>query len=263
MTAAPFAGLAGRLVAELEGEVVVHDLYDDVGSAVYAELAANDAHEVREFVRAVARTPGPVLDLAAGSGRLTLPLLALGREVTAVDLSAPMLTLLDERLAQLPPRLRGRCRTVRGDMSDFHLGQSFGVVVLAATSITLLDTAGRAGLYRSVVDHLAPGGRFLLSVSAGVEDDEKQDACYEVSTPGGGYRIVEHRPAGASHREVTVLPVAPVGDVVPVCRSRVELLPYDALAAELEDSPLRVLDVEEIAIDTERYRSLLVTLGVR
>lgn len=263
MSTPVFAGLAGRIVASVPGDVVVHDLYDDVGSAVYAEMAAVDGHEVREFTRAVARTAGPVLDLAAGSGRLTLPLLALGRQVTALDLSAPMLTLLGERVAQLPPTLRERCHPVKGDMSDFALGQQFGAVVLAATSITLLDAVARQGLYRCVADHLAPDGAFLVSVSAAAEGDEPQDASYEVGTPSGGYRIIEHRPPGASHREVTVVPAELGGAVVHVCRSRVELLAYDAFVADVARSPLRVVDVEDIAVADERHRTRLVTLALR
>lgn len=68
-------GLAGEILAGYGDRVHVHDLYDEAGASVYHDLAAADTSEIRELTRAVRAVPGPVLELAAGSGRLTLPCL--------------------------------------------------------------------------------------------------------------------------------------------------------------------------------------------
>jgi SAM-dependent methyltransferase len=138
----------------------VEDLYSPHGARFYDDLVGGDRSEVREFLALARRADGRILDLAAGTGRLTLPLLAIGASVTALDLSAAMLARLDEAA----PR-RADLSLVCGDMRDFSLEQRFDLIVLAATSITLLDPAGRGLLFDAVRRHLTPAGRFAFSVA--------------------------------------------------------------------------------------------------
>lgn len=274
-------GRAGELLAELGDRAELHDVYDEIGSPVYHDVSVRDTHEVRELVGLVRRTPGAVLELAAGSGRLTLPLLALGREVTALELSGDMLELLDERLAQAPGRLRERCVPVRGDMSSFALGRRFEVIVLGTTSISLLDEEGRAGLYAAVREHLAPGGRFLLSTvdivtsggpgpdavqapaEAEAEAEAEPEAVIEAAGVSGRvYRMHDYWPAGSDTRTVTIFP-ATVGDEGPVtvCTTTVGVLPADRLETELERAGLTVLSRHPLP-GAWRYRDVLLEVGV-
>lgn len=140
----------------------VEELYGPAGSRFYDSTTRGDRSEVREIIRFVRRYHGDVLDLAAGSGRLTLPLLAMQRTVTALDSSPEMLEIL---------RRRARSQSERGlilskqDMTTFTLPGSFAVIVLGATSVTLLDRLDRAKLFARVRAHMEPGGRFLLSTT--------------------------------------------------------------------------------------------------
>ncbi|MFC7892603.1 daptide-type RiPP biosynthesis methyltransferase [Streptomyces sp. NPDC057381] len=280
LTPSTVPGRAGELLAELGDRAELHDVYDETGSTVYHDFSLKDTHEVRELVGLVRRTPGAVLELAAGSGRLTLPLLALGREVTALELSAGMLRLLDERLAQAPGRLRERCVAVRADMSSFALGRRFEVIVLGTTSVSLLDEEGRAGLYAAVREHLAPGGRFLLSTAdivtsgaagpaAGGEDggedggEAEVEAVIEaVGASGRVYRMHDHWPPGSDTRTVTIFP-GTVGDEGPVtvCTTTVGVLPAGRLTAELAAAGLTVLAGHPLP-GTGRYRDVLLEVGV-
>lgn len=271
MTAAPAApdrtmppGRAAQLVEALGERARVCDIYDPLGAPVYDELVVGDTHEVRELLRALRPTIGPVLELAAGSGRLTVPFLAAGREVTALDLSADMLGLLRARIAALPRSVRRRATTVHADMTAFDLGREFGAVVLGTTSISLVDDAGRAGLFRSVRDHLATAGRFLLTTvdlasSAGPDEVET-----EVIGPHGvGYRLIEHWPAAGTHRTVTVLPADTSGDgPVTVCTSRIRALPVALLRDELTAAGWAVETVHPLPSPAWRHRSALLDVRV-
>ncbi|GCD44717.1 daptide-type RiPP biosynthesis methyltransferase [Streptomyces paromomycinus] len=256
-------GRAGELLAELGERAVLHDLYDEVGSAVYHDMAGRDRHEVRELLALVRRTPGPVLDLAAGSGRLTLPLLALGREVTALDLSPSMLALLRERLAQAPAPLAERCTVVRGDMSDFSLRRRFPVVVLGTTSVSLLDQAGRARLYESVRAHLEPGGRFLLTT---VDADPGYTGPLEIEqtyTTSGGteYRIFDHWVPGDAVRTVTIFPAHPAHPAdgpTAVCTSNVGVLPVGQLRDELAQAGFTVRSQQQLPAVSPRLTDVLL-----
>ncbi|MCR1161681.1 class I SAM-dependent methyltransferase [Paenarthrobacter sp. UW852] len=141
------------------------DLYSASGSRLYDRITANDLTELPEILAAARKTSGPILELASGSGRITRPLLTLGRPLTAVDSSSEMLALLQARVASraFNPR-QVHVELVEADMSRFELDGGYGCVVLGASSITLLDGSTRRELFRRVRDSLTPGGVFLLTV---------------------------------------------------------------------------------------------------
>ncbi|WP_433438838.1 daptide-type RiPP biosynthesis methyltransferase [Nonomuraea sp. CA-141351] len=231
--APPLPRRVRALLAELRDRAMVCDLYSQAGSGVYHDLSLTDTQEVRELVGLVRGLPGPVLDLAAGSGRLTLPMLALGREVTALDLSEGLLVLLKERLAQAHRRFAERCSVVHADMRDFSLGQRFGVVVLGTSSISLLDEKGRDALYCAVRTHLLPQGRFLLSTLDLHAPPEQEEAEF-VFTGGSGrtYRFFERRAPGEGRRVVAILPEE-TEEPLTVFTTTVAVLPADQLETEL------------------------------
>jgi SAM-dependent methyltransferase len=104
-----------------------------------------------------------VLELACGSGRCLLPLAAAGHEVTGLDVSPVMLDLLREKAEEAG--LTGRVRLVRGDMRDFSLGRTFGLVFVALNSLMHLETQEEQRLALTCAGrHLAPDGRLLVDL---------------------------------------------------------------------------------------------------
>lgn len=253
-------GAAGALLRGLGGRARLHDLYDDVGSAVYDDLCAADTSEVREILHLLRGTKGPVLELAAGSGRLTLPILAGGHEVVALELSPTMLGMLVDRLDAAPARLRDRCSTVRGDMSRFALGRKFGAIVLGTTSISLLDRPQRERLYAAVAEHLAPGGRFLVTTIYldTAEATETETEFRFTGASGRDYRLIEYWPTDAAARTVTVLPAEPAEGPVDVCVSSVRVLSADHLETELRAAGLVTRARHTLLGEGLRYRDVLL-----
>ncbi len=262
-------GQAGTSLAELGERAELHDLYDEYGSLVYHDITASDTHEVRELVRLVRSSSGPVLELASGAGRLTMPLLTLGRAVTALELAPGMLGALDERLASAPARLRERCTVVRADMSRFALGQRFGAIVLGTTSVSLLDAPGRAGLFAAVREHLAPGGRFLISTvddaltdsGADPGSDEQVYALSGVS--GRAYRMHEYWPRGAPARTVSIFPAdldrVPDGPVR-IFTSSVAVVLADLLIDEMAAAGLSLVARHPLPTGGARHRDVLLEM---
>lgn len=157
------------LAAVLSPGVPPEDLYSVDGSRLYEKLAEFDVCEQTALLRRVSSLTGEILELACGGGRLALPLLSLGRPVTGIDLSPEMIHILENRYASLPAsRRRVPLMPLVADMRNFALDRTFGAIVLGTTSIFLLDRLGRQELYRSVKRHLAPGGRFFVSVHESV-----------------------------------------------------------------------------------------------
>lgn len=217
-------GLRGRIA----------DLYGVDGAAVYHDLTIRVTAELPELLRAVRLTTGPLLELAAGSGRITLPLLALRRPVTAVERSAEMAEVLRTRLADVPASLRALCDLRLGDMTQFALEGCYGAVVLGTRSISLLDRPGREGLYRCALAHLAPEGRLLLTTSSGsvAEVGSEPVTTEMVGDSGRRYRLTEYL-VEADARLVAIEPEQAGRAETQVFASMVRNLPADVLCAEL------------------------------
>jgi SAM-dependent methyltransferase len=119
-----------------------------------------------EFYVDLARAArGPVLELGAGTGRVTLALARAGVQVVGVDRSAPMLAQARERLDRLPRRQREAVSLRKGDLRSLRLRQRFALVIAPFNLFMHLYTRQdieRA--LRSVRAHLAPRGRFALDV---------------------------------------------------------------------------------------------------
>jgi SAM-dependent methyltransferase len=103
--------------------------------------------------------PGPVLDLACGSGRLLVPLLRDGHTVVGLDRAPTMLAAAARRVARLSPARRARSLLVRADLRAFSLPPRFAVAIVAFHSIQHLYTdADLRRFLGAVAASLAPGG---------------------------------------------------------------------------------------------------------
>jgi len=119
---------------------------------------------------------GPVLELGVGTGRLAIPIAALGLEVVGVDASAAML----ERLAAKAGE--GSVEAVLGDFTDPPVGDRRFAVVLVAynTLFNLTQPGAQARCVERVAQLLVPGGSLL--VEAFVPDADEARASVEPRT---------------------------------------------------------------------------------
>lgn len=181
-----------------------HDLYDDVGSQLYAELTESDRSEIGELVRALREVTGPILELASGSGRLCLPLVLAGHRLTAVDNSPRMNAILRHRLTTIPAAAAERCEVVEGDMSDFRFDRSFGAVILGSTSISLLDPTQRRAMFAAARRHFEPQASMWVTLSAPGFVDRDHDWAGRVVTAQSELHVFSTYRAGADTRSVMV-----------------------------------------------------------
>jgi SAM-dependent methyltransferase len=115
-----------------------------------------------EFYRGLAgRTGGPILELACGTGRLTIPLARDGHEVVGVDASSAML-----RAARAKAKAENVDITfVNGDMRAFNVGRRFSLVIVSCNSLAHLTTTDELkGCLRRIREHLAPGGLLAFDI---------------------------------------------------------------------------------------------------
>ena len=111
---------------------------------------------------------GPVLDVGAGTGRVSVDLHRHGSDVHALDVDAALLAALRERAPEVPTHV--------ADARDFALGVRFALVIVPMQTVQLLgDERDRAAFLRCVRRHLEPGGLLAAALADTLEDFEEGD----------------------------------------------------------------------------------------
>src|SRR4029453_6962265 len=94
------------------------------------------------FYRDLARqTGGPILELACGTGRLTLPLARDGHEIVGLDVPGAMLRATQAKADAEDVEIT----FVQGDMRAFDLGRRFPLIILCCNSLAHLTTTKACG----------------------------------------------------------------------------------------------------------------------
>jgi SAM-dependent methyltransferase len=107
------------------------------------------------------RQGNPVLELACGTGRLTIPLAQAGFEVTGVDHDTRMLAFLKDRITL---DLSHRIALVQADATDFRFARRFSLVFLGCNTYSTLKADSRARTLLAVREQLLPEGIFAASM---------------------------------------------------------------------------------------------------
>jgi SAM-dependent methyltransferase len=136
----------------------------------------DDPGDLDLYLALAARTGGPVLELCAGTGRLSVPLAAAGYEVEALDRDPAMLERARKRWAGEVDARRvapgGQLRTVAADLFVSDEGSRFSLVMLPLNSLFLLGERSRqAAAIEVMARHLRPGGLAVVDAwLPGVDD---------------------------------------------------------------------------------------------
>ena len=86
--------------------------------------------DIEWYCRKAVESGGPVLELGAGTGRVTIPIAEAGIRVSALDLDAGMLGRLRQKAATLPAEAQSRVTVHHGDMRSFALDEQFALVII-------------------------------------------------------------------------------------------------------------------------------------
>jgi SAM-dependent methyltransferase len=134
------------------------DLYDFNNLHVMTE-------DVPFYVELADQVQGSILELACGTGRVTIPLAKAGHRVTGLDLSPAMLGVFREKLAAGEQDLRNRIELIQGNMANFHLDRVFDLILIPFRAFqALVEEEDAVSCLTCVREHLAPGGLFAVDV---------------------------------------------------------------------------------------------------
>jgi SAM-dependent methyltransferase len=131
----------GQRIAEIYDEL--YSEYDPASIELLAELAVH----------------GPALELGIGTGRIALPLQAQGVAVQGIDASEAMVSKLSAKPhgAEIEVQM--------GSFAAFKMDTRFSLIyVVFNTFFNLQTQEEQVNCFRSVREHLAPEGVFLMEV---------------------------------------------------------------------------------------------------
>ena len=132
-----------------------------LSAAFYDVVTAADARLAGDVEAYAALAPegGSVLELGAGSGRVTAALAARGFAVTGIDLARPMLAQAERRREALAPDVAARIELRLGDMTALDLKRTFDLVICPYFTLAHVPV-GQAwtNTFKTTARHLADGG---------------------------------------------------------------------------------------------------------
>jgi SAM-dependent methyltransferase len=132
-----------------------------------------DDQDVAFYVRLLDRLrPARVLELAAGSGRVAIPLARhaaqaqLPTEIIGLEIAEPMLTAADRKRDQLSDEEKARISFVQGDLRTWQTDRPIDLIIAPCSSLShLLELDDQIAAWSRARSNLASGGRFVADVT--------------------------------------------------------------------------------------------------
>jgi len=135
------------------------EIYED--AAFYDQEFSDRSREIPFFLKHAKATGGPILEIACGTGRLTLPIARANIEITGLDVSPPMLQLA-RRKAEAE---KLAITWIQQDCRFINLEKKFALVFSATNAMQHLhDLDSANGFLTSVKKTLTLDGKLIIDV---------------------------------------------------------------------------------------------------
>jgi SAM-dependent methyltransferase len=130
-----------------------------------------DNSDIPFFLKFAKKMGSPILDLAAGTGRITLALAQEGYEVVAVESSPSMFAVAKQKILD-NPELADRITLIQGSMTNFQLDKQFELIIIPNSFGHALNTEEQLSTLRCIHNHLSDTGVFILDLFPGAMQHE-------------------------------------------------------------------------------------------
>jgi len=130
----------------------VADIYD---------FYVNVDFDIPFFLKETKDFEGEILELMCGTGRVSIPLLDSGKQMTCVDYSKGMLDSFERKIKDknYPVNL------IQMDVTNLNLDKKYGLIILPFHSITeIISTDLQIKALQSISSHLDENGVFVLTL---------------------------------------------------------------------------------------------------
>jgi SAM-dependent methyltransferase len=142
------------------------------------------------YVEYANRTSGPMLELASGTGRVSLYITEkTRRRLECVELSKSMIDRFEQKLRTTHRHLQELINIRIGDMAEFNLDQSFEFIMIPWRALQWLPVREKTeACLKRVYEHLSDDGTFIFDIFKPRTYDEKwlgkEDFSYDITDEG-------------------------------------------------------------------------------
>ncbi|MBD3405659.1 MAG: methyltransferase domain-containing protein [Candidatus Lokiarchaeota archaeon] len=152
------------------------NFFDDIGPgyegvAEFYELFSDNT-DLPFYLEYAQRCGSPILDIAAGTGRVTRYLAQQGFHVTALESSPSMLQHSKYLVSRLTPEVRSRIELVSGNMMNFSLDRKYSLIIIPNSFGHAMTTGEQLSTLQSIHKHLSDDGLFILDLFPGAVMNE-------------------------------------------------------------------------------------------
>ena len=198
--------------------------YFDFLADWYDRLLVNEGLDIKYYKEALGNKPQSVLELACGTGRLMIPFIKSGNEVDGVDISPEMLKICRDKLNK--ENLEADLHEM--DIVNFKIHKFYDVIFISGGSFCMIEDIEEA--YKSlcsVLDHLKPGGRFVLDLFNPIDSYNKDDS--------GVPKVIRTAEDGEEKIVCTAVTEIDVYEQIMTGSYKYELFKSENLQSELKD----------------------------
>jgi SAM-dependent methyltransferase len=133
--------------------------FDDVAD-LYDHYVDVD-FDIGFFLKEAGKINGSVLELTCGTGRVSIPLLQAGVDLTCIDYSPGMLRIFRKKLAEK----NISCDVILMDITRLNLRKRFELIFIPFNSIAeIVDRSKHLPTLKRIKSHLAADGRFICTL---------------------------------------------------------------------------------------------------
>src|SRR5258706_7499137 len=119
----------------------------------------NFAVDIPFYLEQAVNYGDPILELACGTGRVTIPIAKSGFDITGIDISSGMLNSAAVDAAEAGAKVN----FIKGDIRSFELEKKFALIIFPYNAIAhLLDLKSVIACFLHVKKHLGKKGKFIF-----------------------------------------------------------------------------------------------------
>lgn len=137
------------------------------GSEAYFDGKNYDAEnftvneDIPFYIEMAKKAKGPVLEIACGTGRITIPIAKAGVDIMGLDFSGAML----KRAREKSKKEGVKIKWLKADCRNFKLGRKFDLIYMPFNSMQHLhDRVSIEKMFSCVKKHLSKKGKFIVDV---------------------------------------------------------------------------------------------------
>ena len=124
-----------------------------------------DHREVLFYLERASKLSGDILEIACGTGRITLPLAQAGFSVWGIDLYEYKMQLLKKKLHAMSSEIQMKIHLQQANMTNFTMNKRYDFILIPGISYqALLKKEDQIECLKTVYNHLKADGEFILNV---------------------------------------------------------------------------------------------------